>query len=46
MHQDFSCSTLSLAFIYDSFLLPIILGTQAPWGFYMARGAERKLADT
>lgn len=46
MHQDSSCSTLSLAFIYDSFLLPIILGTQAPRGFYMARGAERKLADT
>lgn len=46
MHQDSSCSTLSLAFIYDSFLLPIIPGTRAPWGFYMARGAGRKLADT
>lgn len=46
MHRDSSCSPLPLAFIYDSFLLPIIPGTQAPWGFYMARGAERKLADT
>lgn len=46
MHQDSSRSTLSLAFIYDSFLLPIIPGTQALRGFYMARGAERKLADT
>lgn len=46
MHQDSSCSTLSLAFIYDSFLLPIIPGTQPPWGFYMARGVDRKLADT
>lgn len=30
MHQDSSCSPLSLAFIYDSFLLPIIPGTQPP----------------
>lgn len=41
MHRD-SCSTLSLAFIYDSFLLPIIPGTRAPRGSYEARrgGAE------
>lgn len=40
------CSTPSLAFIYDSFLLHIIPGTQAPKGFDISCGAVRKLADT
>lgn len=38
IHGDSSCSTLSLAFFYDSFLLPIIPRTRAPRGSYEARG--------